>query len=168
MNSAPPTIGEPVGAKPVDEEPGDSLLLFDAGCPFCRRSVRWLLAHERADSRIRIVGLKSAVSRRLGEHFEIDFASTDSIWFIVDGQLSRNSSAAWRLATRLRGAWRGLSALRWVPRPLRDAAYRFVGDHRHRLAWLGGERLESHERWVATLTPALCRRFGLPSELADR
>lgn len=168
MNSAPPTIGEPVGAKPVDEEPGDSLLLFDAGCPFCRRSVRWLLAHERADSRIRIVGLKSAVSRRLGEHFEIDFASTDSIWFVADGELSRNSDAAWCLATRLQGEWRRISALRRVPRALRERTYRFIGDHRHRLAFLGADRLESHERWLTSLTPALCRRFGLPSELADR
>lgn len=187
MNSAPHTIGEKDGAEPVDErpvdeklvdkrpvdkspgdnEPGDSLLLFDAGCPFCRRSVRWLLAHERDDSRLRIVGLNSDVSRRLGEHFEIDFAATDSIWYIVEGRLSRNSGAVWRLATRLRGAWRCFSVLRWVPRPLRDGVYRFVGDHRHRLSWLGGERLEGHERWVDALTPTLCRQFGLPSELAN-
>jgi predicted DCC family thiol-disulfide oxidoreductase YuxK len=167
MNSAPLTTDELVSSEPVAIEPGDGLLLFDADCPFCRRSVRWLLAHERPESRLRIAGLKSPVSRRLGEHFQIDFSGTDSIWYIADGELSRNSDAAWRLATRLQGEWRRISALRRVPRALRERTYRFIGDHRHRLAFLGADRLESHERWLTSLTPALCRRCGLPPDLAD-
>lgn len=162
MNSVPLTTDELVSS-----ETGDGLLLFDADCPFCRRSVRWLLTHERPESRLRIAGLKSPVSRRLGEHFQIDFSSTDSIWFVADGELSRNSDAAWRLATRLQGEWKRISALRRVPRTLRERTYRFIGDHRHRLAFLGADRLESHERWLTSLTPALCRRCGLPPDLAD-
>ena len=56
MSSAPPIIAESTGC-----EAGDGLLLFDADCPFCRRSVRWLLARERPDSRLRIAGLKRCV-----------------------------------------------------------------------------------------------------------
>ncbi|WP_157956702.1 thiol-disulfide oxidoreductase DCC family protein [Salinicola halimionae] len=172
MNSAPPITSESIGNEPGGREPvskgfGDGLLLFDADCPFCRHSVRWLLGHERRDSQLRIAGLKSPVSRRLGEHFGLDFAGTDSIWFIAGGELSRNSDAAWRLATRLEGSWRHISALRKVPRPLRESGYRFVGDHRHRLAFAGGERLEDHERWLESLTSELCRRCGLPPELGD-
>lgn len=162
MSSAPPTIVESVGG-----EAGDGLLLFDADCPFCRRSVRWLLAHERPDSRLRIAGLRGMVSRRLGEHFRIDFDRSDSIWYFVDGEPSRNSDAAWRLATRLRGGWRQLEWLRWIPRPLRDGGYRFIGDHRHRLSPLGAPRLEDHPRWVDRLPAGLCHRCGLPAELAD-
>ncbi|MGM8930285.1 thiol-disulfide oxidoreductase DCC family protein [Salinicola halophyticus] len=161
MSSVPPITNEPVG-----KDSGDGLLLFDADCPFCRRSVRWLLAHERPDSQLRIAGLTSAVSRRLGEHFEIDFARTDSIWYIADGQLSRNSDAAWRLGNRLQGSWQCLSALRWVPRPVREGGYRFIGNHRHRLAFAGAGRLEGHERWLESLPPEFCRRCGLPPELA--
>lgn len=173
MSSVPPITGESMGNEPGAREPvgegfGDGLLLFDADCPFCRRSVRWLLAHERRDSQLRIVGLKSAVSRRLGEHFQIDFPSTDSIWYVAEGGLSRNSDAAWRLATRMAGPWRHISALRQVPRPLRERTYRFIGDHRHRLAFAGAERLEGHERWLESLTPEFCRRCGLPPEIGDQ
>ncbi|OLO05713.1 thiol-disulfide oxidoreductase DCC family protein [Salinicola socius] len=172
MNSVPPTIAEPGSREPVSRAPagtefGDGLLLFDAGCPFCRRSVRWLLAHERDGSQLRIAGLSSAVSRRIGAHYQIDFAATDSIWYVADGELSRNSDAAWRLAARLQGKWQHLGALRRVPRPLRESGYRFIGDHRHRLAFVGGERLEGHARWLETLTPEFCRRCGLPPQLAD-
>jgi len=160
MSSVPPITSEPADRKPVGKEPGDGLLLFDADCPFCRRSVCWLLAHERHDSQLRIAGLKSAVSRRLGERFDIDFSGTDSIWYVADGELSRNSDAAWRLATRLAGRWQHISALRQVPRPLRERTYRFIGDHRHRLAFAGAERLEHHERWLDSLTPDFCRRCG--------
>ena len=39
------------GLAAIPGERGDGLLLFDADCPFCRRSVRWLLAHERSHLR---------------------------------------------------------------------------------------------------------------------
>jgi len=158
MTSARPT---------TSENDIDGLLLFDADCPFCRRSVRWLLKHERSDSRLRIVGLESAISRRLGKHFQIDFASTDSIWYIADGKLSRNSDAAWRLATRLKAPWRHLEALRRVPRAWRENGYRFIGNRRHRLSFLGAGRLEGDERWLDRLTPEFCRRCGLPPSLAE-
>ncbi|WP_157958134.1 DCC1-like thiol-disulfide oxidoreductase family protein [Salinicola lusitanus] len=162
MSSAPPIIDESAGG-----EAGNGLLLFDADCPFCRRSVRWLLARERPDSRLRIAGLEGSVSHRLGEHFGIDFARSDSIWCFADGEPRRNSDAVWRLAARLRGGWQRLEWLRWIPRPLRDGGYRLVGNHRHRLSSLGAARLEDHPRWVNHLSAGLCHRCGLPGELAD-
>ncbi|WP_251975984.1 thiol-disulfide oxidoreductase DCC family protein [Salinicola avicenniae] len=159
MSSARPTTADDTGA--------DALLLFDAGCPFCRRSLRWLLARERADSRLRLSALDGRLSRRLGGHFGIDFAGSDSIWLFADGEMARNSSAAWRLATRLHGPWRWLSGVRWIPRSWRDGAYRFIGNRRGRLAFLDADRLEGHPRWLDRLTPGLCTQLGLPMTLAD-
>ncbi|WP_162619775.1 DCC1-like thiol-disulfide oxidoreductase family protein [Salinicola acroporae] len=85
----------------------------------------------------------------------------------ADGEPRRNSDAAWRLATRLRGGWQRLEWLRWIPRPLRDGGYRFIGNHRHRLSSLGAARLEDHPRWVNRLPAGLCNRCGLPGDLAD-
>lgn len=147
---------------------GDGLLLFDADCSFCRHSVRWLLKRERADSRLRFSGLDSGLSHRLGEHFGIDFAGSDSIWYFANGEIARNSSAAWRLATRLRSPWQLLCLLRWVPKSWRDGVYRFVGNRRGRLAFGEPERLEGHERWLDHLTPHLCRRLGLPAACNDK
>ncbi|GHB12635.1 thiol-disulfide oxidoreductase DCC family protein [Salinicola rhizosphaerae] len=154
--------------EPVGEGFGDGLLLFDAGCPFCRRSVWWLLDRERTDSRLRISALGGPLSERLGAHFGIDFATSDSIWLIANGELACNSSALWRLATRLRLPWRLLGGLRWIPRAWRDGAYRFVGNRRGRLAFLGAGRLEDHPRWLDRLPATLCRRLGLSQAFADR
>lgn len=44
------------------------------------------------------------------------------------------SDAALRAAAHLGGLWRAAAAVRIVPRPLRDAIYRFIARHRHRFA----------------------------------
>jgi predicted DCC family thiol-disulfide oxidoreductase YuxK len=51
------------------------------------------------------------------------------------------SAAAIRIASYLGGPWRLAMLARLVPRPLRDAAYRLVAKHRHRLTRGGPECL---------------------------
>lgn len=166
MNSARPTIVESSTIAEPDDGGADGLLLFDAECPFCRRSVRWYLARERADSRVIIAGLETPLGERLGRHFGFDPSDGDSIRCVSAGDCHRDSDALWRLCQRLDGHWQELSRLRQVPRPLRDGIYRFVGRHRSRLAPRDDARLEGHERWCERLTPTLCERLGLPTSLA--
>jgi len=45
-----------------------------------------------------------------------------------------HSTAALRVANYLGGSWRLLQVARFVPSPLRDAVYRLIARHRHRLS----------------------------------
>jgi predicted DCC family thiol-disulfide oxidoreductase YuxK len=75
----------------------------------------------------------------------------DSLALIEDGRLFTHSTAALRMARYLRWPWRGLAAFWIVPRPIRDAVYRWFA--RHRYAWFG--KTES----CRVPTPELRARF---------
>ncbi|MCE3027778.1 thiol-disulfide oxidoreductase DCC family protein [Salinicola sp. DM10] len=159
-------------ARPITAEAGasgiDGLLLFDADCPFCRRAVRWLLAHERdAGATLALSGLDSALGQCVGRHFGRELARCDTIRYVTGGELYEESEALWRLGRRLRGGWRLLAWLRWVPAPLRNAVYRGIGRYRRRLAPDNDARLEDDPRWRERLDAGLCTCLGLPTTLAE-
>ncbi|WP_157959023.1 thiol-disulfide oxidoreductase DCC family protein [Salinicola endophyticus] len=157
----------PITADAVDDGV-DGLLLFDAECPFCRRAVRWLLAHEReSGAGLVLSGLDTALGRRVGHHFGRDLERCDTIRYVTGGELHEESEALWRLGSRLRSGWRLLAWLRWVPAPLRNAVYRGIGRYRRRLAPDNDARLEDDPRWRERLDATLCTRLGLPSTLCE-
>lgn len=75
----------------------------------------------------------------------------DSIVFIEKGKIYTHSEAALSIARHLDGMWPLLAVFLYLPRPLRDAAYRFVARNRYR--WFG--RSET----CRMPTPELLRRF---------
>ncbi|MHB0774786.1 thiol-disulfide oxidoreductase DCC family protein [Halomonas sp. WWR20] len=156
MNSARPIIAT---------EHWRTLVVLDADCPLCRRSAHFLLRHE-SGPRFLLAGLSSSVGERLGRHFGADPRRLDSVWCIRDGELFRDSEALWRLAQGLRWPWTLGAELRQLPRPLRDIAYRAVGNHRHRLAPDIALNSAARGRFITTLTEEHCRQLGLPSYLA--
>ena len=59
----------------------------------------------------------------------------DSVVLIEDGKAYTHSAGALRVARHLRAPWRWLRVFWIVPRPLRDAVYRWFARHRYR--WFG-------------------------------
>lgn len=127
-----------------------AIVLFDGVCNLCNGAVLFVIDRDHAGY-FKFAALQSDEGRRLlGEHSYGD-ANLGSMVLIEEGKLYTRSSAALRIARGLPGSWRFLSVLRIVPRPLRDAAYDFIADHRYR--WFGKEEL------CRVLTPELRRRF---------
>ena len=110
------------------------VLLFDGLCALCDRSVQFVLDHERSPS-IRFASLQSDVGRTLLAQCGVDPEGLDSLVFVEGGRCHTESGAALRAAAYLTSPWRWASALTVVPRPARDAAYRWVARHRYR--WFG-------------------------------
>lgn len=112
----------------------DAVVLFDGVCNLCNGSVRFIIARD-SHARFRFAPLDSEAARRL--LMECDYSSPlpDSVALIERGVVYTRSSAALRIARRLRFPWPLFYALTLVPRPLRDAAYDLIANHRY--AWFG-------------------------------
>ncbi len=118
--------------------PGRPLLLFDGPCLLCERSVRWLLAHDRR-GRLLFAPLQGSLAASLRARHALP-DELDSVVLVLElgganESIRLNSDAVLGALAEL-GGWRSwLRWLRLVPRPLRDAAYRFVA--RRRTRWFG-------------------------------
>ncbi len=109
-----------------------TVVLFDGECGFCRAGAARASRRLRAGESVQFVPMQSARGREtLVEHgFPADFGR--SMVIIENGRPLTSSAAALALTGHLRWPWRGLRALRVVPRTIRDAAYRWVARNRKR------------------------------------
>lgn len=109
-----------------------AIILFDGVCNFCNSSVNFIIEHDKAGY-FKFAPLQSEIGERLLGENGIDKIETDSVVLIEDGKAYTHSTAALRVAGKLDGAWRWLSYLSFVPRALRDAAYKLFAKYRYKL-----------------------------------
>ena len=126
------------------------VILFDGVCNLCNGSVQFLLKRDR-EGRFRFASLQSDAGRRLMAEHGLDVDVLSSVLLIEEGRVWQESSAALRIARHLPGAWKLLRILAAVPRPLRDAGYRWIARNRYR--WFG----KAETCWLPT--PELKARF---------
>jgi predicted DCC family thiol-disulfide oxidoreductase YuxK len=128
-----------------------SVVLFDGVCNLCNASVSFIIDRDPA-GRFRFAALQSEAGRELLErHGRPVTATPESVVLVEAGRVYEQSTAALRIARRLKGGWKLLYAFALVPRPLRDLVYRWIARNRYR--WFGRE--EACRR----PTPELERRF---------
>ena len=112
--------------------PTPMLVLYDGGCGFCRASAAFAAGRlRRTDTRFAALASDEGRAALRAYGFPADYDR--SVVVIDAGSAYTESTAAWRLANRLRWPWRLLALGRLVPRPPRDAAYRWIARHRGRL-----------------------------------
>ena len=109
------------------------VILFDGVCNLCNGSVRFVLARDR-QRRFRFASLQSAAAAQLLAG-RPPGAIGDSIVLVEGERIYQQSTAVLRILRGLGAGWRLLYALIVVPRPLRDAVYRWVARNRYR--WFG-------------------------------
>lgn len=110
------------------------VVLFDGVCNLCEGVVRFVLARDRT-GHFRFAALQSPAGQQLLAACGLSTTTFDSFVLIEAGRCHTESSAALRVAAGLGGAWRLVGLLRVVPRPIRDAVYRWVARNRYR--WFG-------------------------------
>lgn len=121
------------------------IVLFDGVCNFCDRTIQFIVDHERSAS-LRFAPLQSDVARDLIEKAfgddeakrllgELEGGDPDSVVLIDGARGYTHSTAALRIAAHLRAPYRWLVVCAIVPRPIRDAAYRWIARNRYR--WFG-------------------------------
>jgi predicted DCC family thiol-disulfide oxidoreductase YuxK len=104
------------------------VILFDGVCNLCTASVCFVIERDSC-KRFRFASLQSPTAERLlGRHDDLE-----SVVLVQGGKIYRKSGAALRIARRLDGLWPLLSVLLVIPRPLRGAAYDWIGRRRYRM-----------------------------------
>ena len=114
-----------------------AVVLFDGVCNLCNAGVNFIIDHDQPGY-FRFAALQSEAGRQaLGAQTHVPHAASEgrSIVLIENSRVYDRSSATLRIARRLRGAWKLLSVLLIVPRPLRDFVYEFMAERRYR--WFG-------------------------------
>jgi predicted DCC family thiol-disulfide oxidoreductase YuxK len=114
---------------------GPAILLYDAGCGFCRWSAEWLRRWDRR-RRLRLVPLHNPEARDLLT--ELPEARRSESWHLVDHRVRSGGAAVAPLLWLLPGgAPLALVADRFPTAT--DRAYRWVADHRDRIGALLGQ-----------------------------
>ncbi len=114
------------------------VLLYDGTCGFCAESVQFVLKRDRKGT-LRFAPIDSAYGRAVIERHP-ELKDVDSVLWVAPAdertaeRVFTHSAAAMRVASYLGGGWRLLQLARIVPAPVRDAIYRLVAKHRHRLS----------------------------------
>ena len=117
---------------PSDTPTGGPIIIFDARCVLCTANARFVLRHDRR-RHFRLASMQGEVGARLFRENGVDPDDPDTI-LLVDGErVLRDSDAVLAIYAGCGWPWRALSALRLVPRGLRDPVYRLVARNRYRL-----------------------------------
>jgi predicted DCC family thiol-disulfide oxidoreductase YuxK len=94
--------------------------------------VRWILEHER-DHEIQFAPLQGTTAAELrAKHPEIP-ELVDTVVLVEDDRPRLRSKAFVYVARHLRGPWRWMYSLRWLPAFLVDLGYRFIAAIRYRI-----------------------------------
>jgi len=110
------------------------VVLFDGVCNLCNGSVRFVIERD-PHKHFQFAPLQSETATTLIGGTANPLAMPDSIVLVDDGRLYVRSTAALRIARRLRFPWPLLWVFMVVPRPLRDWVYDVIA--RHRYGWFG-------------------------------
>jgi predicted DCC family thiol-disulfide oxidoreductase YuxK len=113
-----------------------ALILFDGTCHLCSGVVQFLAKRDRA-AQFRFAPLTGPTARRECKRLGIQppTARPDTIVVIAGSNAWMRSDAVIEIARRLPWPWRSCAIASVLPRPFRDAIYRWVA--RNRVRWFG-------------------------------
>ena len=111
-----------------------AVVVFDGVCALCSRWVRFLLRFDRR-GRYRFAAMQGVHGRALLLQHGLDPDDPLSFLLLEDGRAWTDTDAILRVLSGLGGAWRLLGLLQWLPRGVRDRAYRTLARNRYR--WFG-------------------------------
>lgn len=109
-------------------------ILFDGVCNLCNGSVQFIIKHD-PQAIFKFAALQSPAAEKLLQRHPLPPGALESVILIEEHQIFSESDAALRIARRLSGFWSLLHVFIFVPRPIRNAVYRFIARNRYR--WFG-------------------------------
>ncbi len=108
------------------------IVVFDGECALCNGFVAWLIRHDRRGHFL-IAGSAGDVGAAVMAAAGLDSHVASSTLIVWDGTVHVRSSAIIAIAKRLPWPWRAVTAIRVVPKVVRDGVYRFIAARRARM-----------------------------------
>ena len=128
MTNTPANFTATLGSAPAP------LIVFDGTCVLCSSWVAFVLRRD-ARTRFRFATTQSSTGRALLTANGFEAKNPSTFLFVEEGGASAESDAVIRMFRAFGGAWRIAALARVVPKPVRDAVYRWVARNRYR--WFG-------------------------------
>lgn len=110
------------------------IVIFDGTCMLCSSWVAFVLRHG-ARGRFRFGTTQSHAGRMLLSANGVDADNPSTFLFLEAGRTYTEADAVIRMFGTFGGVWRAAVLARIVPKPMRDAVYRWVARNRYR--WFG-------------------------------
>lgn len=110
------------------------VVIFDGVCNFCNYWVDFLIRRDPKNKFLFTANQNEAGARILQEHGE-SAEDVGTVYFLEDGKLFKESTAALKIARNLPGLWPAFYGLMIIPRPIRDGIYQWIAKNRYR--WFG-------------------------------
>jgi predicted DCC family thiol-disulfide oxidoreductase YuxK len=115
-------------------ENNKSLLLFDGVCNLCNSSVQFILLRDKKD-RFRFASLQSDHGQNILKEHHLPTDKFNSLVLVENGKIYQKSTAALRIARKLKGLWPLLFAFIIIPPFIRNFVYDIIAKNRYR--WFG-------------------------------
>jgi predicted DCC family thiol-disulfide oxidoreductase YuxK len=131
------------------------IILFDGICNLCSSSVRFIIQRDPGRE-FKFASLQSETGKKYIEQYNIH-ETLDSIILIKDGKVYMESTAALKIASRLKWPWRIFGILLGIPKPVRDRLYKWIAKNRYK--WFGRDEScmlpskENQDRFIEEETP---------------
>ena len=113
---------------------GDAIILFDGICNLCNSSVQYVIKHDPGGL-FKFAALQSEAGQRILHRHNLPDEKFSSFILIENGQVFTRSSAALRVAKKLKGIRKLLYALILFPPSIRTFVYDLIAKNRYR--WFG-------------------------------
>lgn len=110
------------------------IVIFDGYCNLCAWSVQFIMKRHKKDY-FRFASLQSATGKQIIERFKIPFDTAESVVLIENESIYYKSTAALRIAKRLRSLWPLSYFFIVVPKIIRDYIYTVIA--KNRFKWFG-------------------------------
>jgi predicted DCC family thiol-disulfide oxidoreductase YuxK len=120
-----------------------SIILFDGVCNLCSGAVQFIIRHD-SKKQFRFASLQSRFGEDVMKRFGLPVNQFNSFILLENGEIYTRSTAALKVAKKLKGAWSLAYCFIIVPRFIRDAVYNLVA--RNRYKWFG----KKEECWIPT------------------
>ncbi|WP_342410491.1 thiol-disulfide oxidoreductase DCC family protein [Paenibacillus sp. FSL R10-2778] len=127
-----------------------SIVLIDGVCHLCQRVVRFIIPRD-PDAKFLFAPLQNEIAAKLMKESGLQPGQLNTVILLENGVYYTESAAVLRIARKLRFPWPAAYVFILVPRPLRNALYRYVAKNRYR--WFG------RDEQCMLPTPEIKRRF---------
>jgi predicted DCC family thiol-disulfide oxidoreductase YuxK len=123
-----------MNAEPEAMNESEAIVLFDGVCNFCSGSVLFIIKRD-PEGYFRFAALQTEAGEKIMQQYGIGEDRPESIILVEHGRVWYRSSAALRIARKLRRGWPLFYAFIIIPPVIRDFFYNIIAKNRYK--WFG-------------------------------